>query len=279
MLRFFIKKLSDKSDDMTFWDHANVLRTHLLRSIIFLILAAGTAFFFKNIIFDEIILGPAHSDFITYRALCKLGNYFGTKSLCFEEIPLTLINIDIGGQFRWHMIISIVAGFLVSFPFIIWQLWLFVKPALKINETKKSRGIIFYISLLFTLGVLFGYYVVLPLSINFLANYELSSMIKNQITISSYISMSTMLPLSTGLVFELPVLVYFLANVGLLTAGFMKRNRKYSVIIILILAGIITPSTDILSQMLVAVPLYALYEISLIIAARVNKRQELEMNQ
>jgi sec-independent protein translocase protein TatC len=173
------------------------------------------------------------------------------------------------------MIISIVSGIIVGFPLILFQLWLFVKPALKPNELKHSSGTMFYITALFTLGVLFGYYVILPLTINFLANYELNSQIKNQITIASYISTATWLPISTGVVFELPVLVYFLAKIGLITARFLRKNRKYSIIIILIVAGIITPSTDMFSQILVAMPLYALYEISISIAARINKKQSL----
>lgn len=274
MYRFFFKKISEKSEDQTFWDHADILRKYLIRSILLILLLSITAFFFKEFIFNTIILGPKHPDFITYRLLCSLGKQFHVDALCFKEIPFSLINIELGGQFRWHMIISIVTGLIIAFPFIIYQLWLFVKPALRRDELKKSRGTMFYIIALFGVGVLFGYYIILPLTINFLANYELSSDIKNQITIASYISTTTWLPISTGLVFELPVLVFFLAKIGLITANFLKRNRKYSIVLILIIAGIITPSTDMFSQLLVALPLYMLYEVSISIAARINKKQE-----
>jgi sec-independent protein translocase protein TatC len=167
------------------------------------------------------------------------------------------------------MILSMVAGAIITFPFAIWQLWLFVKPALKPEELRYSRGIIGSISFLFFLGVLFGYYIILPLSVIFLANYELSAMIHNQITISSYVSTSVMLPLCTGLVFELPVLIFFLTRIGLVTPKFLKKYRKHAVVAILIVAGIITPSTDIISQVLVSLPLYLLYEISIYVATRV----------
>ena len=276
MYNFLINRISDKSEDLTFWEHADVLRKYLIRSILVLLILSIAAFFFKDFIFNEIILGPKHPNFITYRILSRLGAFFNVDSFRFDEIRFNLINIELGGQFRWHMIISIVTGVIVGFPFIIMQLWYFIKPALNPKELNYSTGVLFYISDLFTLGVLFGYYVILPLTINFLANYELSSQINNQITISSYISIATWLPVSTGLVFELPVLVYFLAKIGLLTAKFLKKNRKFSIVLILIIAGIITPSTDMFSQVLVALPLYALYEISITIAARINKKQQQE---
>jgi len=273
--RFFYRKLAEKSEDLTFWEHAEVLRKYLFRSLIFILATSVVAFFFKHFIFDIIILGPKHSDFITYQFMCAIGKRWNLDGLCFESIPFSLINIDLAGQFRWHIIISFVAGLIVSFPFIIWQFWLFVKPALKPTEQKYSRGLIFYISALFLLGVLFGYYIIMPLTINFLANYVLSPEINNQITISSYISSVTMLPISTGIVFELPVLVYFLAKIGMLTARFLRKYRKHSIVLILLIAGIITPSTDWFTQTMVALPLYLLYEISIWIAHTVNKKQQL----
>lgn len=277
MLRFLIKKISYKSEDLTFWDHADVFRVYLLRSVLIILILSIAAFFFKDFLFNAIILGPKHPDFITYRLLCDLGRKFNIDALCFKEIPFALINLDLGGQFRWHIIISVVTGIIAGFPFILLQLWYFVKPALKPHELFHARAAIFYIIILFTLGVLFGYYVILPLTINFLANYQLSADIKNQITINSYISTTTWLPISTGAVFELPVLVFFLSKIGFVTANFLRKYRNYAVIIILIIAGIITPSTDMFSQVLVAVPLYALYEISIKIAARVNKKQSQEL--
>ncbi len=272
--RFLFSKLAAKSDDLSFWEHAEVLRVHLLRIILVWLVFSIAAFFFKDILFGRIIMGPMQPEFPTYGWICSAGQMLGYDSFCFEGLDIQLINIDLAGQFRWHMIISLVAGVVFTFPFAAWQLWLFVKPALKPEEKKQSGGLIGVISLLFLLGLVFGYFIVLPLTIVFLANYQLSELIINQITISSYISTSTLLPLSTGLVFELPVLVYFLARIGLLTASYLRRNRRYSVVIILVLAGIITPSTDIFSQVLVALPLYVLYEISISVARRAERLSE-----
>lgn len=272
-LRYFFTKLAAKSDDMTFWEHAEVLRVHLLRIIIALVLFSTVAFFFKDFLFTSVICGPLQPGFPTYGWICDAGKSIGVDSFCFSELHLTLINIDLAGQFRWHMIISFAAGLMLTIPYAAWQLWLFTKPALKPGELKNSRGMIGAISLLFFVGALFGYYIILPLSVVFLSNYTLSPLIVNQITISSYISTSVMLPLMTGLVFELPVLVYFLAKVGLLGPGYLKKNRKIAVVILLIVAGIITPSTDVFSLILVALPLYALYEISIAVAAAVHRKK------
>jgi len=273
MFNFFVRKISEKSEDQTFWDHLDVLRKYLIRSILIIFILSVVAFFFKDFLFNTIILGPKHPDFITYRILGWLAELFHLSPICFKEIPIVLINIDLGGQFRWHMIISIVTGIITGFPILIWQLWLFVKPALKPKELKYSKGMLFYITILFLIGVLFGYFIILPLTVNFLANYVLSSEIKNQITISSYISTSTWLPILTGLVFELPVLIFFLSKLGLITAKFLRKNRKYSIVLILFIAAIITPSTDMFTQLVVAIPFYALFEGSIMIASRIDKKR------
>jgi len=204
MVRFFFKKISEKSDDLTFWEHIEVLRKYLIRSILIILLFSFAAFFFKDFLFNTVLLGPKHPDFITYRLFISMGKLFHLDSMSFSEIPFNLINIELGGQFRWHMIISFVTGLIISFPLIMMQLWYFVKPALKPDELRYSRGMLFYITLLFIIGVLFGYYLLLPLAINFLASYQLSSQISNQITIASYISTVSWLPILTGAVFELP---------------------------------------------------------------------------
>jgi sec-independent protein translocase protein TatC len=274
IFRFLFNKLASKSNDLSFWEHAEVLRIHLLRVIIVLVVTSIAAFFFKDFLFGNLILGPLDEDFPTYSWLCIAGTWFGYDSFCFEGLTLKLINIDLAGQFRWHMIISFFAGAIVTFPFAAWQLWLFVKPALKPGELKYSKGMVSVVSLLFFTGVAFGYFIILPLTVVFLANYQLSPSIVNQITISSYISTSALLPLSTGLVFELPILVYLLSRIGMLTPNFLKKNRKYAVILILVIAGIITPSTDMFSQILVALPLYVLYEISISVARRAYRNYE-----
>lgn len=267
MWDFFLKKLSDRTDDLSFWEHAEVLRRYLIRCLLFVCAASVTAFFFKDFLFNTVICGPATQDFITLGQLCQLGRWMGTGALCFEGAELKLINIELAGQFRWHIIISVVAGFIVSFPFIIAQLWHFVKPALTPSEASKARGTAFYITLLFVAGVSFGYFIITPLTVIFLSSYNLSSQITNQITIGSLIGTVSLLPLSTGILFELPVMIYFLSRIGLLGPGFLKRNRKYAIIIILVTAGIITPSTDAFTQLLVSVPLYLLYEFSIRVSA------------
>ncbi len=275
MFKFLFGKLVEKTDDMTFWEHADELRRRLIWSFIFLIVFSIIAFFFKEIIFDQIILAPKSSNFITYRWFCKLGQLLNTDSLCVGDLKFSLINIDLGGQFRWHIIISFVAGLIFAFPFIAWQFWLFIKPALKQEELKYSRMMVVYITLLFIAGALFGYYIISPLTINFLANYELSSQIKNQITISSYISTSVVLPLVTGLVFELPVLVFFLTKISLLSPAFLRKYRKHAAVLILIIAGIITPSTDAFTMLIVALPIYLLYEFSIFVSKVSYKKNEI----
>lgn len=273
MFGFLFRSIQKKSDDMTFWDHADVLRRYLIRAILAIIVFAVIAFCYKSFVFDTVILAPSQPSFITYRVLCKLAALVNIPELCVTYIPMELINIDIGGQFRYHMLISFIAGIIVAFPFIVYQFWRFIKPALSEKEQYYSRGMVLYISGLFSIGVLFGYYIIAPLTINFLASYELSPLIKNNITISSYISTISVLSLSMGLVFELPVLIYFLSKIGMLTPMFLKKNRKYAILIIFILAGFITPSTDMFSQILVALPLYMLYEVSIYISKRVHKNK------
>lgn len=276
MFKFLFGKLVEKTDDMTFWEHADELRRRLIWSFVAVTAFSITAFFFKEIIFDQIILAPKSSNFITYRWFCKLGQLLNTDSLCVGDLKFSLINIDLGGQFRWHIIISFVTGLIFAFPFIAYQFWLFVKPALKQEELRYSRMMVVYITLLFIAGALFGYYIISPLTINFLANYELSSQIKNQITISSYISTSVVLPLVTGLVFELPVLVFFLTKISLLSPAFLRKYRKHAAVLILIIAGIITPSTDAFTMLIVALPIYLLYEFSIFVSKVSYKKNEID---
>ena len=268
MLGFLFKGLKDKSEDNTFWEHLDVLRIYIIRSIAIVFIFSTIAFFYKEFMFDDVILAPANPHFPTYKLLCFLAQRLSIDGLCITSIPLNLSNIELGGQFRYHIIISFVAGIIVAFPIIAWQLWLFIKPALKNTERKKVRGMVFYVSTLFFSGVLFGYYVITPLTINFLASYQLSPMIENRITISSYISNVTTLTFLMGLVFELPVLVYFLAKIGIITPAFLSKNRKWVIVIVFIIAGFITPSTDMFTQTIVALPLYGLFELSLFISKR-----------
>ena len=274
MFNFLFGFLKKEEDNQSFWGHIDELRKYIIRSIIAILVFAIVAFIYKDFIFNTIILLPSDTKFITYRAFCKIGMLLHFEDLCFKPYQLSLINTEIGGQFRYHLLISTVVGIIAAFPIIAWQMWLFIKPALREKELKSSRGIIFYISSLFTFGVLFGYFLVCPLTINFLATYELSSNIKNLISISSYISMLTILSLAMGVVFELPVLIYFLTKIELISSSFLRKYRRHSIVIIAILAAFITPSGDAFSMTLVGLPIWILFELSIFVSKRVEKRRK-----
>jgi sec-independent protein translocase protein TatC len=261
------------STEMSFLDHLEALRWHLMRSAIAVIVLAIVAFLNKSIIFDQIILAPKNLDFWTYRFLCDVSKFFMLEeALCINEIPFELINIDMSGQFTTHILVSVVSGIVVAFPYIVWEIWRFIEPALYSKERSFTRGLVFSVSFLFSLGILFGYFFIAPLSVNFLGSYQVSAAVANQISLLSYISTITTITLAAGFVFELPVLVYFLTRAGLITPQFMKTYRKHSVVVILILSAVITPP-DISSQILVSIPILILYEISIHISrATLNKK-------
>ena len=266
--------MSNQDKEMSFLDHLEIFRWHLIRSVIAVLFFAIIAFIFKDIVFDVILLGPKDPNFPTYKALCAISQYLGLEdALCLKESPFTLMNITMSGQFSTHVTTSIFAGFIVAFPYVFWEFWRFIRPALHVNESTMARGIVFFSSVLFLLGVLFGYYVIAPLSVNFLGSYQVSSTVANQITLSSFISTVTTVSFANGIIFELPILVYFLTKIGLLTPEFMRVYRKHAIVVILILAAIITPP-DVTSQILVSLPLIVLYEISIQISARVIKNQK-----
>ena len=273
-----MKNDSTKQDDdegMTFWEHLDELRGVLIRSIIAIILLTLVAFSFKGILFDLIILGPKNSDFITYRVLCRIGKALSINSFCLEPSTIKLINIELAGQFMSHMTIAIMAGFIVASPYIVWELWRFIKPGLTENEKKNTSGAVGVISGLFIAGVLFSYFLAVPLMVNFLGNYQVSASVVNQIALTSYTSAVTTMCFLMGLVFEFPIVVLFLTKIGILTPGFLKRYRKHTIVVILIVAGFITPSPDVFSQLIVAFPLYLLFEISLQLSKRIYRKKQL----
>lgn len=258
--------------EMSFLDHLEELRWRLVRSVVAILLFAIVAFASKRILFDVIIFGPRDPDFLTYRFFCKVSHWIGLDdSFCLSEMPFTLQNIAMSGQFTTHLITSAVAGLILAFPYVIWEFWRFLKPGLHEREQKAARGMVFYSSVLFISGVLFGYFLIAPLSIQFLGGYQISESVANQIHLSSYISTITMVTLSAGLIFQLPILIYFLARMGLVTPQMLREYRRHAVVGVLILSAIITPP-DITSQILVTVPIMFLYELSIIIAKRVVKR-------
>ncbi|NNF01096.1 MAG: twin-arginine translocase subunit TatC [Bacteroidia bacterium] len=270
------KKAADPNTEMSFLDHLEALRWHLVRAIAAILVVAIAAFVNKNIVFDKIIFAPKYGDFLSYRALCKLSELLHID-FCIEDISFELININISGQFTIHIMVSAIAGIVLAFPYILWEFWSFIKPALKPGELKYTRGVVFFSSLLFALGVLFGYYVITPLSVNFLGGYQVSENVANQIDLSSYIYTVSVLTLASGLVFELPIVIYFLSKVGLVNPTFLKVYRKHAIVLILILAAIITPSPDIISQVIVAIPLFFLYQISIYVSAVVTRRRAREL--
>jgi sec-independent protein translocase protein TatC len=267
--------MMEEKGEMTFLQHLEELRWHIIRSVLAVVVFGILAFLCKTFIFDTILMSPSNENFWTNRMLCELGHKVNALSLCINKTPLVLQNNQVSGMFMAHIKISIIAGLILAFPYIFFEFWRFVKPALYQNEQKHSSGAIFYISFLFLLGIVFGYFLITPLSINFLYNYKVSEVVRNIPTLSSYVSLITSIALASGILFELPVLVYFLSKIGLVTSDFMKRYRKHSVIVILLVAGIITPP-DIFSQVMVSIPLLLLYEISIGISRRVEKQREAE---
>ncbi|KIX19768.1 preprotein translocase subunit TatC [Flavobacterium sp. 316] len=259
--------------EMSFLDHLEELRWLLIRSTLAILVCAVVAFFFSNFIFDEIIFGPKSPDFITYRFFCDLSQDFGLdKSLCITEINLPIQNREMGGQFSIHLWTSITVGFIFSFPFILWEIWKFISPALYETEKKYASAFIIVSSLLFFIGVLFGYYVIAPLSVQFFASYIVSAEINNSIDITSYISLMKTSAVASGLLFELPIIIYFLTKLGLVTPSSLRKYRKYTLVIVLVLSAIITPP-DVISQIIVAIPIMILYEISILISAAVMKKE------
>lgn len=272
--------------EMSFLDHLEVLRWHLMRSVLAVLVLAVAAFIYKDIIFDHIIFAPKDPDFLTNRLFCKAGGWLNIlleplgmaidpAMLCINQNQVELYNINLSGQFTTHVQISLLAGVIAAFPYVFYELWRFIRPALYDKEARHSRGAIFYTTGLFAMGVLFGYYLVMPLTVHFFTGYQISSQVANEINLSSYISSFSSVVFSSGVVFELPVLIYFFSKIGLVSSAFLKRYRKHAIIILLTVSAIITPP-DVFSQILVGLPLWLLYEASITIAKRVERKKALE---
>ncbi|MGB0870506.1 MAG: twin-arginine translocase subunit TatC [Flavobacteriales bacterium] len=268
-----MEQIGNSTDkEMHFLDHIGILRGHLIRITIAITALTVLAFMNINFLFEEILLASRSSDFITFKFLCDLSHSLNlSDTLCIEDQLLELQSVEMSGQFSIALWSSFVIGFIIAFPYILWELWRFIAPGLKDKEKRYSKGIVFYSSVLFLLGVAFGYYLIIPLSVNFLGSFKVADFIDNDINITSYISLVTNLALSCGLIFELPIIVYFLARLGLIDDVFMKTYRKHAVIITLVLAAVITPP-DFLSQVLVALPVMGLYEIGILIAKMASKK-------
>jgi len=263
---------------MTFLDHLEELRWHIIRSFLAILTFAILAFVFKNFVFDVVILGPSRPDFFTNRFLCQLSETVHMPALCINQTQLKFQNINMSGQFTMHIWIAFVAGAVASFPYIFYEFWRFIRPALYEREIEHSRGAIFAASVLFSLGILFAYYIIAPLSVYFLGSYQVSESVENIINFGSYVSTVSSIVLASGVMFELPVFIYFLSKVGLVTEAFLKKYRRHAIVVILALAAIITPP-DVISQIMVCFPLILLYETGIIIAKRVERKKEKEFAQ
>ncbi len=260
---------------MGFTDHIEALRWHLVRALIAIIAGALIVFFNIDFVFQKIILGPANNDFISYRLLCQFGKSIGVDALCMDPLKIKFQNNELSGQFMMSFSVSFMLGFILAFPYVFWEFWKFVKPALKPGELKYARGIVFWSSLLFFIGVFFAYFLIAPFTINFFANYQLSPQFENIITITNYYDTMSDLILGLGIVFELPIIVYFLSRVGILTPKFMRDQRRIAIVVIMVIAAVITPP-DWFSIFLVAIPLVLLYEAGIIVSARILKEKKLK---
>jgi sec-independent protein translocase protein TatC len=276
MAFFEANKPAAETAEMSFLQHLEELRWHLVRSAAVVVILAVFAFIYNDFLFDTVIFGPLQPDFITYRGLCSLGHKMGVgDAMCMTVKPQHLQTLSASEQFFNHMWIALVTGLIIGFPFVLWELWKFVRPALKNQEVGPVKIFVVIASVLFLIGICFGYFLLFPMSYNFLINYQVSSsgIVQTQNTFDDYISLISTMTLVAGIIFEMPILVYFLTRLGILSPTFMRKYRKHAVVVILIAAAIITPSPDVTSQMIVAVPMYILYELSVFVSAGVIKRQ------
>jgi sec-independent protein translocase protein TatC len=276
-MKLFKKKpASEPKAEMSFIEHIDELRKHLFRSVIAIVLGAIVMAVYNNFIVKKILMGPTHPDFPTYYYLCKLGERLGLGSkLCLSSINVKMQSNAVAGQFSVYLNVILIGGFIIAFPYIFWQFWKFVKPALKRNELHGTRGVIFWVSTLFFIGVLFGYFIVAPYTINFFANFKLDDNIENFWTIASYFNTMVPLILGSGIAFQLPLVLYFLAKIDVVSSAFLRKYRKHAILIIVIATSIITPP-DMLSTIICSIPLIFLYEISIFLCVKVEKKKQKE---
>ena len=280
LLDFFNKREKDAKGEMTFIDHLEELRWHVIRSVIAVLIGAVVVFIYSDFVVDDILFAPTRSDFISARWLCSLGHKIGIgDTLCFPPVDAKFLENTMTGQFIASFTLAFIGGFILAFPYIFWEFWKFIRPALSEKELKKTRGVIFWVSLLFFTGVLFGYFILTPFMVNFYFNYKLSPQIQIMPSFSDYLENLIYTTAGIGVLFQMPLLVMVLARIGVVTGRFLRKYRRHAFVIILIAAAIITPSTDPFSLTIVTIPLYLLFEASIIIASRINKRQEKEQKE
>src|SRR5688500_12407011 len=280
LLDFINKRTKNTSGDMSFIDHLEDLRWHVIRAVVAIIVGAVVVFMNSGFVVDEILFAPTRSDFISSQWLCKMGKGIGIgNTLCFTDIKAQFLETRMTGQFIASFTLAFIGGFILAFPYVFWEFWRFVKPALSSKELKQTRGVIFWVSLLFFTGVLFGYFILTPFMVNFYFNYKMSDQITIMPSFSDYLENLIYTTSDVCVLFQMPLLVMVLARIGVVTGRFLKKYRRHAFIIIIIAAAIITPSTDPFSLTLVTIPLYLLFEASIILATRINKKQEKEMKE
>lgn len=264
-------------EHMTFLDHVDSLRKHLIRSFIAVVVFTIIGFVFRTELFDLIVFSPVQPDFITYKAICALANKLGVEGMCVLPPKINFVITDFAGEFNLAMTFSITFGICLAFPYIIYELWSFIKPGLYEKETKKVTGIVFYISLLFFIGTAFGYFILSPSSLTFLATFKTSNQTAQMPTVNTYVSLLLTMVLACGIAFQLPVAVFLLSKLGLLTPSFMKSYRRHAYVLITVAAAIITPTSDLFNLSIVGLPMIFLYELSIFISASVEKKREKEL--
>jgi|SRR6185437_13952198 len=269
-----VKKFFGNNKQMSFLDHLEALRWHIMRSVIALVVITTVLFFYTDFLFDTILFGPTKPGFITYRALCKLSGILHIDALCVQsKIKFTIINTQMWGQLTMYMWGTFVAGLILTIPYILWEIWKFIAPALRQSELKYARGFVLVASLLFLLGVAFAYFIIVPWTVNFLNDFQLSKTpIPNYLNISSYVSTVTTLVVWMGVIFELPMVSFILTSIGLISSGFLKKYRKHAVVGVLIVAAFIAPP-DVASQVFISIPLYLLFEVSIFVSKYAERRK------
>jgi sec-independent protein translocase protein TatC len=280
LLDFLNKRKKETQGEMSFIDHLEELRWHIIRSAVAVLICAIVVFIYSDFVVNNVLFAPTRADFISARWLCSIGRHIGIgRTLCFAQVDAKFLETTMTGQFIASFTLAFIGGFIIAFPYVFWEFWKFVKPALSQKEVKKTSGVIFWVSLLFFAGVAFGYYILTPFMVNFYFNYKLSPQIQIMPTFSDYLENLIYTTVGIGVLFQMPLLVMVLARIGIVTGKFLRKYRRHAFVIILIAAAIITPSTDPFSLTIVTIPLYLLFEASIIVATRINKRQEKEMNE
>ena len=274
-LSLFRRNKDSEQSEMSFVDHLEILRGHLFRSAVAIAIGAVVVGVYNKFFVRDVLMGPTHDDFPTYSVLCRIGQSLHIDRLCMKGIGVKMQSTAVSGQFSVFFNVILIGGFIIAFPYVFWQFWKFIKPALTKKELRNTRGVIFWVSFLFFIGVMFGYFVIAPYTVSFFANFQLDTNIENRWTITSYLDTLVPLILGTGLAFQLPLVMYFLAKVGIVSAAFLRKYRKHAIVIMLIVAGVITPP-DVLSQIIVTLPLILLYEVSIILVKKVERREQLE---